>query len=363
MIEIVSFEPTPSPNVMKLNMKTPLADDQRFEFTLDTAEEAPDGLRQLLQISGVTSVYAAADFIALERKNGVDWRHILIHVPGITATDLDMHRQSDHQRVELEYAVYVQKIAGIPMQVKLSGVDGEYRFAMPDPFMQAAVQESKQTKNVISERKWHEAGSRYGLAEELGPIVVAEQIAIHPQYQERSERNANSDANINDATSVISDWQTRYAALSAVGVCEENLNVFAQALRDEHPSVRRLAVVQLGELKQSLAFSFLIKALRDPAISVRRTAGDTLSDLGDPIAVPYMIEALADKHKLMRWRAARYLYECGDASAITALTHALDDAEFEISLQAKMALERIVNGIEASGTMWQQIENRSKNVQ
>ncbi len=361
-MHIVSFEPTPSPNVMKLNLQSPIVDGQRFEFSNETADEAPEWLRPLLLIAGVRSVYAAADFIALERNNGVDWRQILIHVPGISAVDLDTHNYANQETSEQEFIVYVQKMTDIPMQVKLVGESGEYRYAMPDVFMQAAVHVSKQSSNVITERIWHEAGSRYGHAAELGPIVVAEQAAIHAYLVESTEFQNQSDDSDRD-TPPLMDWQARYAALNAVEVCEENLNLFAQSLRDEHPSVRRLAVVQLGELKQSLAFSYLIKALRDPAISVRRTAGDTLSDLGDSIAVPYMIEALADKHKLMRWRAARFLYECGDASAIAALTVALDDAEFEVSLQAKLALERIVGGTAASGTMWQQIENRSKNVQ
>jgi hypothetical protein len=76
-----------------------------------------------------------------------------------------------------------------------------------------------------------------------------------------------------------------------------------------------------------------------------------------------MIEALRDSHKLVRWRAARYLYEVGDDTAVPALQQVLQDAEFEVSLQARMAIDRISQGIEAGGTMWQQISKSSKNVQ
>src|SRR5690606_11098381 len=89
--------------------------------------------------------------------------------------------------------------------------------------------------------------------------------------------------------------------------------------------------------------------------AVRRTAGDTLSDLGDPAATGPMIAALADANKLVRWRAARFLYEAGDESAVPALRKAAEDEEFEVRLQAQIALERIERGEEAAGSVWQQM--------
>ncbi len=71
-----------------------------------------------------------------------------------------------------------------------------------------------------------------------------------------------------------------------------------------------------------------------------------------------MCEALKDPNKLVRWRAARFLFEVGDESAIPALEEAVNDAEFEVRLQAQMALERIKRGEEASGTVWQQMMKR-----
>jgi HEAT repeat protein len=93
---------------------------------------------------------------------------------------------------------------------------------------------------------------------------------------------------------------------------------------------------------------------------VRRTAGDTLSDLGDPRAIGAMCQALRDPNKLVRWRAARFLYEVGDETALEALREAQNDPEFEVSLQVKMALERIERGEEASGTVWQQMTRRNE---
>ena len=73
-----------------------------------------------------------------------------------------------------------------------------------------------------------------------------------------------------------------------------------------------------------------------------------------------MIETLTDKSKLVRWRAARFLYEVGTEEAEQALRLAAEDPEFEVSLQAKMALERIESGEQAAGTVWQQMAGRNK---
>lgn len=73
-----------------------------------------------------------------------------------------------------------------------------------------------------------------------------------------------------------------------------------------------------------------------------------------------MTEALKDSSKIVRWRAARFLYEVGTEEARPALEEAADDPEFEVSLQARMALERIQSGEEAAGTVWQQMAKRSK---
>ncbi|MNP55440.1 hypothetical protein D3C76_1500890 [compost metagenome] len=104
----------------------------------------------------------------------------------------------------------------------------------------------------------------------------------------------------------------------------------------------------------------LYEALKDKSAAVRRTAGDTLSDIGDAKATPAMTESLRDGSKLVRWRAARFLYEVGTEDARDALEAAVDDPEFEVSLQARMALERIESGEEAAGTIWQQMAKRTR---
>ena len=73
-----------------------------------------------------------------------------------------------------------------------------------------------------------------------------------------------------------------------------------------------------------------------------------------------MTASLSDASKLVRWRAARFLYEVGTAEAQDALSVAAEDTEFEVGLQAKMALERILSGEEAAGTVWQQMSERRR---
>lgn len=104
----------------------------------------------------------------------------------------------------------------------------------------------------------------------------------------------------------------------------------------------------------------LYKALLDRSVSVRRTAGDCLSDVGDPAAMFVMIKSLKDSSKLVRWRAAMFLFELGDESAIPALKAAEDDPEFEVAMQARLALERIEGGEEAKGSVWKQMTESRK---
>jgi HEAT repeat protein len=113
-------------------------------------------------------------------------------------------------------------------------------------------------------------------------------------------------------------------------------------------------------IKDSSVLPLLYKALKDKTVAVRRTAGDCLSDLGFKEAQDKMVEALMDENKLVRWRAAMFLYEVGDEKALPALKAAEDDSEFEVSMQIKMAVERIEGGEEAKGSVWKQMTELRK---
>ena len=78
-MKLLSIEPTPSPNVMKLNVDERLPDGVQHVYTKAGAAKAPELMGKLLEIDGVTSIFHTADFLSLERKSNADWQRILTH--------------------------------------------------------------------------------------------------------------------------------------------------------------------------------------------------------------------------------------------------------------------------------------------
>jgi hypothetical protein len=270
----------------------------------------------------------------------------------------------------VEARLYVQVFRGIPMQIRVRTDGAEVRRALPDRFASAAMEAGYASPNLIRERKLEDWGVRYGEAEEIADQAVAEIEAAYGderlrQLVEQAKKAAPGDdvlpewRNLSDQEIAghldHPDWRVRYQAFGQLRPSEDNLPLIARALQDDNASMRRLAVVYLGEVGSPEALGMLIGALKDRSAAVRRTAGDTLSDLGAREAIRPMTEALEDENKLVRWRAARFLYEHGDETAIEALQKAADDEEFEVALQARMALDRITGGQEAEGAVWQQM--------
>jgi len=183
-----------------------------------------------------------------------------------------------------------------------------------------------------------------------------------PEAGSAAADSALSERDVQDVSRQLddSDWKVRYAALQRIKPTEETLPLLVKALDDANVSIRRLATVYLGDLREPFVLPYLYRALSDASAAVRRTAGDTLSDIGDPSATPAMADALRDANKLVRWRAARFLFEAGDERALEALRAARNDAEFEVRMQINMALERIEGGTAAGGSVWQQMTNRPR---
>ncbi|XEC95482.1 virulence factor [Paenibacillus tarimensis] len=387
-MKLISIEPTPSPNSMKLNVDEKLPAGKRYSYTAEQAGEAPEPIRGLLRIEGVRGLFRTADFIALDRKPNADWQRILEQARFLLADGKaadaggpTADASADGASTYGEVRVLMQTYRGIPMQLRVRAGEQEVRTALPEQFT-AAVHEAAGS-GMIRERKLEELGVRYGEPEEIAEEVAAELAAAYTQDRLRGlieaakalgpESPAGADAVALPARPAplsaeelaermtAPDWRVRYAALERVQPEPAMLPQLAKALRDDNASVRRLAVVYLGDLRLPEALPHLFAALEDRSAAVRRTVGDTLSDLGDPAAIGPMIKALRDPNKLVRWRAARFLYEAGDESAVPALREAASDTEFEIRLQAQMALERIERGEEAAGSVWQQMtESRRK---
>lgn len=376
-MKIVSIEPTPSPNTMKLNMDESLPGRETRNYNIKTKQEAPEYARELLEIDGVKGLYHVADFIALERDGKVDWQSILPQARLIFGEKQAGSSSADRQPVTESYGavnVFVQMYRELPIQIKLTDEDEEKRVGLPQRFMEAAMKAGEASENMIMERKWVEQGARYGKMNEIGENVAEEINAAYDEdrlqnlitrafHQEDTEESSVAKETINVTKEMLDDpdWKKRYAALDKMDPAFEDLPVLEKALGDSKMSIRRLAVVYLGMIEKPEVLPYLFRALKDKSVTVRRTAGDCLSDLGNPDAIEPMAEALKDPSRIVRWRAAMFLYEVGDESAVEALREAQEDPEFEVSLQVKMALERINRGKAAEGSVWKQMtESLSK---
>ena len=372
-MKLLSIEPTPSPNTMKLNVDVRLEPGVQLNYSQDSSTTAPSPLiAKLLEVPGVKSVFQTADFLAVDRKGpNADWAAILDGVKNAfgVAADGALSASAADAAGFGEAHVRVQLYRGIPIQLRVRSGGQEHRAAMPDRFSAAVTEAAGAT--MIRERMLEDLGVRYGEPQEVLDEVKRELDAAYPEARLRDlveqARAAGPEAPPPAPPAPLSgdevmkalesqDWRERYAALERLKPTPEDLEVVAKALRDSQMSVRRLAVVYLGDLRTPESFPLLFEALKDSSGSVRRTAGDTLSDIGDPIAISPMIEALEDSNKLVRWRAARFLYEAGDDTALEALRRtAGSEPEFEVRLQAEMAVARIERGEEAAGSVWQQM--------
>lgn len=375
-MRLLSIEPTPSPNAMKLNLDRKLPLGAQHEYTKANSSQAPAEIKKLLDIQGVTSVFHTADFLSLERKSNADWQSILTQVRAILEGSEQSGAEAPPEEVTSfgEVHVFIQMFREIPWQVKVTSPTEHVRTALSDRFSEAATKASSVSTNLILERKWIEQGVRYGEVKEIAEEVAQEIEAAYDQERLHTLVEAalqSGEAPVPQAAGKQSrpivtlemfdqpDWQKRYALLEQMEPTEEQIPVLAKALEDSRQSIRRLATVLFGMIGGKTILPYLYRALKDQSVSVRRTAGDTLSDLGDSEAIGAMADALKDPNKLVRWRAARFLYEVGDESALEALREAQDDPEFEVRLQIKMALERIESGEAASGTVWQQMTRRN----
>lgn len=382
-MKLLSIEPTPSPNSMKLNVDEKLPAGERHTYTMDKKDQLPPFALKLLEIPGVKSVFRTADFFAVDRRPSADWAGILAAVRelfGAAAGAGGAGAGADALAYSFgEARVLVQMYRGIPMQIRVQSGGQEARAALGQRFTDAVNEAAGGT--FIRERRLAEFGVRYGEPQEILEEVARELDAAYPDERLREliaaaqaaggagDAAANAGEGEGGPGGVRAttpdelaealrapDWQTRYAALSRAKPDAELLPLLAQAARDPQVSVRRLAVVYLGDLRIPEALPPLLAALKDTSAAVRRTAGDTLSDIGDPAAGPAMAEALGDVNKLVRWRAARFLYEAGDEGALEALERtAASESEFEVKLQAEMAIARIRSGEEAAGSVWQQM--------
>lgn len=368
-MKLVSIEPTPNPNSMKLNLAESLPKGANRTYTAADRGDCPDYIERLLEVPGVKSLFHMADFIAVQRHPSASWQPLLAAARRAFGAEGAEHAEPP-AAVALDEAfgevqVELQVFRDLPMLVKVSSGAHMHRKALPPRFTAAVNRAAKASPNMLAERRWVEQGVRYGELEQIAQDVVEEIAAAYDDErleglvrQALEPRTADSAPHPLAASARLSqdpDWRVRYAALQKIAPRPEVIPLLTEALRDPHSSIRRMAVVHLGLTGDPAAVPPLCRALEDESVSVRRTAGDALSDLANPRAIGPMTKALEDSSKLVRWRAARFLYESGDESALAGLRAREADPEFEVRMQVRLAIERIEGGQAGHGPVWQQM--------
>ncbi|MGG0658569.1 conserved virulence factor C family protein [Rummeliibacillus pycnus] len=364
-MKIVTIEPTPSPNTMKVILDQELPFGTANNYNDQNKEEAPKEIQDILAIEGVKGVYHVADFLAVERVSKYDWENILAAVRNAFG---EQNEISSGEQVDEHYGevyVHVQMFKGIPLQVKVFDSTLEQRFGLNKRFIDAFNQAMQADENYILQRKWVDYGVRYGEKEDIGQNMVDELEAAFPDNriaelisasQAQKAMVTQNKRKISLQEFDVDNWEFRFQLLDQMADPDiDDLPLLQKALSDEKMSIRRLATVYLGMIEDKVVVPSLVQALQEKSASVRRTAGDCISDLGFVEFEPAMMEALKDRNKLVRWRAAMFLYEVGTEASLDALEESSNDPEFEVKLQVKMAIARISQGEEAMGSVWKQM--------
>lgn len=367
-MNIVTIEPTPSPNSMKIVLDMELPKGTGLNYKKEDAATAPHPIAALLGITGVKGIYHVMNFMAIERIGNVAWESILAEVQAVFNEEQGAETEAE---VEIddsygEVYVHVQTYKDVPLQVKVFDSASEERFGLSERFVKAMeAVHSTEVENYILLRKWADYGIRYGEKAEIGETVIQEIEAAYPeerlqeiirQANEGQAETAQRGRKITLEEFSVDEWETRFQLLDQMPDPDmSDAPLLGKALEDDKMSIRRLATVYLGMIEDEAVIPYIEQALRDKSWAVRRTAGDCMSDLGFEGFENAAIVALNDKNKLVRWRAAMFLYETGTETALPALKEAENDAEFEVKLQIRMAIARIAEGEDAKGSVWKQM--------
>jgi len=367
-MKIVTIEPTPSPNSMKIVLDTELPKGTSHNYKKIDAETASYPASALLNINGVKGIYHVMNFMAVERIGNVAWESILAEVQAVFNEEKSEQTESVEEIDDSygEVYVHVQTYKDIPLQVKVFDSESEERFGLSERFVQAMEKvHGREVENYILLRKWADYGIRYGEKAEIGETVIQEIEAAYPedrllaiirQANEGQSENIQRGRKISLEEFSVDEWETRFQLLDQIPDPDmSDTPLLERALDDEKMSIRRLATVYLGMIEDEGVIPYVEKALKDKSWAVRRTAGDCMSDLGLEGFEQAAIATLNDKNKLVRWRAAMFLYETGTDKALPALKEAENDPEFEVKLQIRMAIARIAEGEDAKGSVWKQM--------
>jgi len=136
-MKLVSIEPTPNPNSMKINLDESLDPKIKYTFTQQDKANYPDYAQKILAITGVVSIFQVNDFMSIQRHPNADWENILARVrtvlEGEEATSkkaLEQHKALNENFGEVN--VSMQSFRRIPMLVKVSEM-GSFRHSLWNP--------------------------------------------------------------------------------------------------------------------------------------------------------------------------------------------------------------------------------------
>lgn len=128
-------------------------------------------------------------------------------------------------------------------------------------------------------------------------------------------------------------------ALGKMGV-KDNLGLIVQALEDEVPDIRKIALEAVSELcpEHDRGMELIVSRLFDENRDVRLAVVEQLGKCGDPAGVPHLLQLLEDADDWVRIRALEALGAGGDRDVVPKITPHLDDPGKLVALKAAETL-------------------------
>ncbi len=153
--------------------------------------------------------------------------------------------------------------------------------------------------------------------------------------------------NIEELTQALEDEipDVRKIAVEALGKgCSEacaDVNRFVPRLSDENKDVRLAVVEVLGAARNPGVAQYLLQALDDKDDWVRIRALEALAQRREEKAVPRIIPLLDSPNKLIVLKVVEALGDIGGKTAFRALLEAVGSDDYEVQAAAEESLTRI----------------------
>ncbi|MGE4296862.1 MAG: HEAT repeat domain-containing protein [Desulfovibrionaceae bacterium] len=129
-------------------------------------------------------------------------------------------------------------------------------------------------------------------------------------------------------------------AIGKLGV-REHLEELTQALEDEIPDIRKVALEALADIVDGEGLELILPRLNDENRDVRLTVVELLGQCDSPTVVPHLLQMLDDDDDWVRVRGIEALGTRGAHEAIEKLVGFLSGASKLVALKAVEALGRI----------------------